>query len=91
MRIGIDVDGVIRDFITAFKSVVGQEYPNAKIPESISTWKFEDDITDLSREEIKKFIKKNFVNNVFKKHFLLVKQFQPFGHLKNGLKEKDTS
>ena len=40
MRIGIDVDGVLRDFITAFKSVVGQEYPNAKIPESISTWKF---------------------------------------------------
>ena len=52
MRIGIDVDGVLRDFITAFKSVVGQEYPNAQIPESISTWKFEDDITGLSREEI---------------------------------------
>ena len=53
MRIGIDVDGVLRDFVTAFKGVVGQEYPNAQIPEMISTWKFEDDIIGLSREEIK--------------------------------------
>ena len=65
MRIGIDVDGVIRDFITAFKSVVGQEYPNAKIPESISTWKFEDDITDLSREEIKEIYKEKFCKQCF--------------------------
>ena len=35
MRIGIDVDGVLRDFVTAFKGVVGQEYPNATIPEMI--------------------------------------------------------
>ena len=65
MRIGIDVDGVLRDFITAFKSVVGQEYPNAKIPESISTWKFEDDITDLSREQIKEIYKEKFCKQCF--------------------------
>ena len=65
MRIGIDVDGVLRDFITAFKSVVGQEYPNAQIPESISTWKFEDDITGLSREEIKEIYKEKFCKQCF--------------------------
>ena len=65
MRIGIDVDGVLSDFITAFKSVVGQEYPNAKIPESISTWKFEDDITDLSREQIKEIYKEKFCKQCF--------------------------
>ena len=34
---------------------------------------------------------KNFLNNVFKKHFHLVKQFQHFGCLKNGQNEKDTN
>ena len=58
MRIGIDVDGVLRDFVTAFKGVVGQEYPNATIPEMISTWKFENDIIGLSREEVKEVNKK---------------------------------
>ena len=53
MRIGIDVDGVLRDFVTAFKGVVGQEYPNAQIPEMISTWKFENDITGLSETEVR--------------------------------------
>ena len=48
MRIGIDVDGVLRDFVSAFKGVVGQEYPNAQIPEMISTWKFENDIIGLN-------------------------------------------
>ena len=60
MRIGIDVVGVLRDFVTAFKGVVGQEYPNAQIPEMISTWKFEDDIIGLSREEIKEIYKEKF-------------------------------
>ena len=40
MRIGIDVDGVLRDFITAFKKVVGQEHPDVVFPEIISSWKF---------------------------------------------------
>ena len=65
MRIGIDVDGVLRDFVTAFKGVVGQEYPNAQIPEMISTWKFEDDIIGLSREEIKEIYKEKFSKQCF--------------------------
>ena len=65
MRIGIDVDGVLRDFVTAFKGVVGQEYPNATIPEMISTWKFEDDIIGLSREEIKEIYKEKFSKQCF--------------------------
>ena len=32
MRIGIDVDGVLRDFVSAFKGVVGQEYPKCDKP-----------------------------------------------------------
>ena len=65
MRIGIDVDGVLRDFVSAFKGVVGQEYPNAQIPEMISTWKFEDEITGLSREEIKEIYKDKFSKQCF--------------------------
>ena len=65
MRIGIDVDGVLRDFVSAFKGVVGQEYPNAQIPEMISTWKFEDDIIGLSREEIKEIYKEKFSKQCF--------------------------
>ena len=65
MRIGIDVDGVLRDFVTAFKGVVGQEYPNAQIPEMISTWKFEDEITGLSREEIREIYKDKFSKQCF--------------------------
>ena len=65
MRIGIDVDGVLRDFVSAFKGVVGQEYPNAQIPEMISTWKFEDEITGLSREEIREIYKDKFSKQCF--------------------------
>ena len=65
MRIGIDVDGVLRDFVSAFEGVVGQEYPNAQIPEMISTWKFEDEITGLSREEIKEIYKEKFSKQCF--------------------------
>ena len=53
MRIGIDVDGVLRDFITAFKKVVGQEHPDVVFPEVISSWKFQNDITGLTEEELK--------------------------------------
>ena len=31
MRIGIDCDGVLRDFIGAFRKVVAQEFPNQEI------------------------------------------------------------
>ena len=65
MRIGIDVDGVLRDFVSAFKGVVGQEYPNAQIQEMISTWKFEDEITGLSREEIREIYKDKFSKQCF--------------------------
>ena len=65
MRIGIDVDGVLRDFVTAFKGVVGQEYPNATIPEMISTWKFEDDIIGLSQEEVREIYKDKFSKQCF--------------------------
>ena len=30
MRIGIDVDGVLRDFVTAFKGVVGKNIQTLK-------------------------------------------------------------
>ena len=65
MRIGIDVDGVLRDFVTAFKGVVGQEYPNAQIPEMISTWKFENDITGLSETEVREIYRTKFSKQCF--------------------------
>ena len=65
MRIGIDVDGVLRDFISAFKKVVGQEHPDVVFPEIISSWKFENDITGLTRDELKEIYKHKFSRECF--------------------------
>ena len=65
MRIGIDVDGVLRDFITAFKKVVGQEHPDVVFPEIISSWKFQNDITGLTKEELKEIYKHKFSRECF--------------------------
>ena len=65
MRIGIDVDGVLRDFISTFKKVVGQEHPDVVFPEIISSWKFENDITGLTRDELKEIYKHKFSRECF--------------------------
>ena len=65
MRIGIDVDGVLRDFISAFKKVVGQEHPDVVFPEIISSWKFENDITGLTRDELKEMYWYRHVDELF--------------------------
>ena len=52
MRIGIDCDGVLRDFIGAFRKVVAQEYPNQEIPWMVTSWRFEKDLPWLTGAEI---------------------------------------
>ena len=91
MRIGIDVDGVLRDFISPFKKVVGQEHPDVVFPEIISSWKFENDITGLTRDELKEIYKHKF-SNVFEEGFSFSRSSSAlFGHLKNGQNKTDTS
>ena len=59
--------------------------------ESISTWKFEDDITDLSREQIKEIYKEKFCKQCFQELPFSESSSGTFGHLKNGDEQKDTN
>ena len=90
MRIGIDVDGVLRDFVSAFKGVVGQEYPNAQIPEMISTWKFENEITGLTEEEIREIYKEKFSKQCFQEALPFSEAVPSFWTLEKWAEQSDT-
>ena len=66
MRIGIDCDGVLRDFIGAFRKVVAQEYPNQEIPWMVTSWRFEKDLPWLTGADIKELYREKFADIVFR-------------------------
>ena len=89
MRIGIDCDGVLRDFIGAFRKVVAQEYPNQEIPWMVTSWRFEKDLPWLTGAEIKDLYREKFADIVFRDALPIDSRIMEFWALEKWAKKEN--
>jgi uncharacterized HAD superfamily protein len=64
MRIGIDIDGVIVDFVSAFLRIVGEEYGINLSREDVFCFNLAE-VLGLPEEEVRRLIDKTMVRNEF--------------------------
>ena len=57
MRIGIDIDGVLRDFNKSFMGVMKKHYPETMLVDKLTDWQLEKHFT-LSKKQLQEIIKK---------------------------------
>jgi len=64
MRIGIDIDGVLRDFGKSFMGVMKKHYPETMLQDKITDWQFEKHFT-LSKKELQEIYWDKFCDAIF--------------------------
>ena len=64
MRIGIDIDGVLRDFGKSFMGVMKKHYPETMLQDKITDWQFEKHFT-LSKKELQEIYWDKYCDAVF--------------------------
>ena len=64
MRIGIDIDGVLRDFGKSFMKVMKKHYPETMLQDKITDWQFEKHFT-LSKKELQEIYWDTYCDAVF--------------------------
>ena len=64
MRIGIDIDGVLRDFGKSFMEVMKKHYPETMLQDKITDWQFEKHFT-LSKKELQEIYWDTYCDAVF--------------------------
>jgi len=64
MRIGIDIDGVLRDFGKSFMAVMKKHYPETMLQDKITDWQFEKHFT-LSKKELQEIYWDKYCDAVF--------------------------
>ena len=63
-RIGIDIDGVLRDFGKSFMGVMKKHYPETMLQDKITDWQFEKHFT-LSKKELQEIYWDKYCDAVF--------------------------
>ena len=89
MRIGIDCDGVLRDFIGAFRKVVAQEFPNQEIPWMVTSWRFEKELPWLTEKEVKELYREKFADVIFRDALPLDSRIMEFWALEKWAKKEN--
>jgi len=64
-KIGIDIDGVLRDFSTTFHSLMKRDYPDVVLTDTIVDWDFEKSFT-MDRKELQKLYWGEYKRDVFR-------------------------
>ena len=64
MRIGIDIDGVLRDFGKSFMGVMKKHYPETMLQDKITDWQLEKHFT-LSKKELQEIYWDKFCDAIF--------------------------
>jgi 5'(3')-deoxyribonucleotidase len=64
IRIGIDIDGVLRDFGKSFMKVMKKHYPETMLQDKITDWQFEKHFT-LSKKELQEIYWDTYCDAVF--------------------------
>ena len=64
VRIGIDIDGVLRDFGVSFMAVMKKHYPETMLQDKITDWQFEKHFT-LSKKELQEIYWDKYCDAVF--------------------------
>ena len=64
VRIGIDIDGVLRDFGVSFMGVMKKHYPETMLQDKITDWQFEKHFT-LSKKELQEIYWDKYCDAVF--------------------------
>ena len=71
MRIGIDIDGVLRDFGKSFIGVMKKYYPETMLQDKITDWQLEKHFT-LSKAELQEIYWDKHHDAVFLNIFLVI-------------------
>jgi len=64
MRIGIDIDGVLRDFCKSFMEVMKKHYPETMLVDKLTDWQLEKHFT-LSKKELQEIYLDKYCDAVF--------------------------
>jgi 5'(3')-deoxyribonucleotidase len=64
MRIGIDIDGVLRDFCKSFMEVMRKHYPETMLVDKLTDWQLEKHFT-LSKKELQEIYWDKYCDAVF--------------------------
>ena len=64
VRIGIDIDGVLRDFGVSFMKVMKKHFPETMLTDKITDWQFEKHFT-LSKKELQEIYWDKYCDAVF--------------------------
>ena len=77
MRIGIDCDGVLRDFIGSFQDTIKKYHP--ELADQLKTptrWDWEQWIPFWTDEETEKFVFEDHTEEIFFRHLMLMELHQ---------------
>ena len=64
MRIGIDIDGVLRDFCKSFMEIMKKHYPETMLVDKLTDWQLEKHFT-LSKKELQEIYWDKYCDAVF--------------------------
>ena len=88
MRIGIDIDGVLRDFGKSFMKVMKKHYPETMLQDKITDWQFEKHFT-LSKKELQEIYWDTYCDAVFLEAPPIYGAIQQMQNLFEWASEKD--
>ncbi len=81
VRIGIDVDGVLRDFDSKLMEIVRREFPDKILSEQATTWDYNN--IDIDINELSKIWRETHCEEIFREAELIPGAIQEFKELRD--------
>lgn len=88
IRIGIDVDGVLRDFDTKVMEIIRREYPDKVLDDTIHGWDFPN--VDMDIKELSKLWRETYPEDIYQNAPLITGVKESFAELKQWTRAQRT-